>query len=172
MSEFVRDTALVPRGPGRFVATLHPGWWIARGANGGYLAAILARAMAAGAEGLPPRTLTIHYAGAPEAGPVGVDTVALRRGRTLCTLRAEITQGERLVAAAIGAFAAPRPGPNFRHREPPAAPPPEACPVFEGFHAFHRCWEYRWAFGAPPGAAGERALVGGVAECRQLATFL
>ncbi len=161
MSEFQRDTALRAEGPGRFGAELHEHWWISRGANGGYLAAILTRALETVAEGLPPRTVTVHYAAAPEPGPATVETTAIRRGRSLALVRGELRQGDRLIALATGAFAAERPGPSFRRRTPPAAPPPAACPRFEGFHAFHRRWEYRWVFGTPPGTPGEHPVAGG-----------
>ncbi len=161
VSEFVRDTALQAVGPGRFRAQLQPRWWIARGANGGYLAAMLVGALGESAGPLSPRSVTIHYTGAPEPGPAFVEAEVLRRGRTLQTLRGRIEQGDRLIAVALGAFAGPREGPAFQRRQPPEAPPPQECPRFEGFHAFHRRWEYRWVFGSPPGAAGERALAGG-----------
>ena len=46
-NRFDRDTALTPLGEGRFGVRIDRGWWIIRGPNGGYLAAILAKAAAA-----------------------------------------------------------------------------------------------------------------------------
>ncbi len=161
MSEFQRDTALEALNAGRFRARLHRRWWISRGANGGYLAALLTRALEAVAFGLPPRSITFHYAAAPEPGAVEIDTQVVRRGRSLSLLRAEMRQGERLIVTATGACAAEREGPRFRCREAPSAPPPEQCPRFEGFHDFHRRWEYRWVYGTPPGTPGEHPLAGG-----------
>lgn len=161
MSEFRRDTALTPRGPNEFAADLRARWWIARGANGGYLAAILVRALAAGVDSLPLRTITIHYTAAPEPGPVDLRTETLQRGRGLVTRSARMEQGERLIAVAIAGFAPGREGPVFSHSAAPSAPPPEACPPFAGFHSFHERWEYRWAFGGPPGADLDDPVAGG-----------
>lgn len=161
MSEFSRDTSAEHLGGGHFRCELNANWWIARGANGGYLAAIMTRAMGRVAAELPPRSLTLHYTGAPEPGPASIEIEGLRSGRSLKTLRAEMRQDGRLIAAALGAFANAREGPAFLHREPPKAAPADQCPLFEGFHAFHRRWEYRWVFGAPPGSRHERALAGG-----------
>ncbi|MDJ0787244.1 MAG: thioesterase family protein, partial [Myxococcota bacterium] len=46
-TRFDRDTAVSHLGDGRYEARLDRGWWIIRGPNGGYLAAILTRAMQA-----------------------------------------------------------------------------------------------------------------------------
>lgn len=44
-SRFERDTAVSAAGGGSYDATIDPSWWILRGPNGGYLAAIVARAV-------------------------------------------------------------------------------------------------------------------------------
>ena len=40
-SRFDRDTRVTASSDGSFEAAIDPGWWISRGPNGGYLAAIL-----------------------------------------------------------------------------------------------------------------------------------
>ena len=45
MTRFDRDTALSALGDNRFRVRIDPGWWITHGPNGGYVAAILARAV-------------------------------------------------------------------------------------------------------------------------------
>ncbi len=47
MSRFAQDAAVAPVGDGRYTARIDRGWWIQRGPNGGYLAAIVLRAILA-----------------------------------------------------------------------------------------------------------------------------
>jgi hypothetical protein len=53
-TRFERDTAVAALGDGAFEAHLDTGWWIIAGPNGGYLAAIVLRALDAG-QGDPER---------------------------------------------------------------------------------------------------------------------
>jgi len=41
---FDRETAVTRLDPGRYSATMATSWWVVRGPNGGYLAAIILRA--------------------------------------------------------------------------------------------------------------------------------
>jgi hypothetical protein len=43
-NRFDQDTALTPKGEGLYEVEINRGWWIVRGPNGGYVAAILAKA--------------------------------------------------------------------------------------------------------------------------------
>ena len=64
---FDRDTAVRPGASGAFEACVDRGWWVVAGPNGGYVAALLLRALAL-AQGDParaPRSLTIHYVSPP-----------------------------------------------------------------------------------------------------------
>src|SRR5665811_741593 len=94
---FDRDTAVTHEGDGVFAATIAPGWRAGRGPHGGYLAAILLRALTAAVDdpARAPRSLTIHYASAPETGPVEIRTTIERQGRSLSTLSARMEQGGR-----------------------------------------------------------------------------
>jgi hypothetical protein len=44
-SRFERDTAITRRDGRVFTAEVDPGWWVLRGPNGGYVAAIILRAL-------------------------------------------------------------------------------------------------------------------------------
>ena len=58
---FAAATAVQPAAPGEWAGSIAPGWEIAGNANGGYLLAMAARALA-GAAGHPdPVTVTAHY---------------------------------------------------------------------------------------------------------------
>jgi acyl-CoA thioesterase len=109
-----------------FGAEVAPDWRAGRGPHGGYLAAMLLRALVESVADpqRAPRSLTIHYARAPEPGPVQISTVIEREGRSLSTLSARMHQGEELVALVLAAFSVPWGGPEISDvRMPPVEPP-------------------------------------------------
>ncbi|HTY19176.1 MAG TPA: thioesterase family protein [Myxococcota bacterium] len=163
-TRFDLDTAVrrLETEPSVYEGRIDPGWWVVQGPNGGYLAAILLRALAQGVEAArAPRSLTIHYLTRPEAGAVRIETRVEREGRSLSTLSARMLQGERVLALALAAFSRPRPGPRFDQVAMPAVAPPEACESFPGRIPLHDRFQYRWAVGAPPGSGSAEALAGG-----------
>lgn len=139
-SRFATDTAVTPTDvAGRYRAVIDRSWWIIRGPNGGYLAAIVARAVLAEVAGTGQRlrSLTLHYLRVPEAGPVDVDVTVERRGRTLTSMSMRVSQDGRLLIVGIAATAEDRPGPVFSdltlpevdgpvEPTPPISPPPGA----------------------------------------------
>lgn len=91
-SEFDRDTALRSREPGVFDARISPGWGIVGAINGGYLKAILGRALT---ETLPhpdPLTVTAHFLSPTRPGPAVVRTETVRAGKSLSTGSASLWQ--------------------------------------------------------------------------------
>ncbi|MFD4719854.1 thioesterase family protein [Streptomyces sp. NPDC058423] len=94
-SEFDRDTAVTlrdPGVPGVYDAELSAGWTIITAVNGGYLLALLGRALG---EALPhpdPFTVSAHYLSPSEPGPAVIRTEAIRTGRTLSTGQASLFQ--------------------------------------------------------------------------------
>ena len=94
---------------GRFMATVARGWRAGRGPHGGYLAAMLLRALVETVDdpGRTPRSLTIHYTRAPEPGEVEIEVTVERAGRSLTTLSARMLQGGRTTALALAAFSVP-----------------------------------------------------------------
>lgn len=167
-SRFDRDTALAPV-DGGFEARIDPGWWIVRGPNGGYLAAILLRASmaVAGDADRAPVTLTTHYVRPPVEGPALVQAEVVRRGRSVTTVTSRMTQQGHLVAFATTALSTPRAGSlEFHDLRPPAVPPPGECGSFPPHDAVMRIpindrYESRWALGDPPFSGGSRAESGG-----------
>ena len=125
-SRFERDTAVSPAGDGRYEATIDPSWWILRGPNGGYLAAIVARAVVA--EVAEPeqrlRSLTLHYLRAPVEGPCRVDVTVERRGRTLTSGTFRLLQDDVVHIVGVAATAADRSGPEFGDLPVPDVAPP------------------------------------------------
>jgi acyl-CoA thioesterase len=129
--DFDRETAVRPLGDGRYEAKLDRAWWVHRGPNGGYLAAIVLRALTetVGDSERAPRSLTVHYASPPAEGALEVATTIERAGRSLTSCSARLTQDGKLIGLALGAFSHARPGPEFSDLQPPDAPPPEQSDV-------------------------------------------
>jgi len=165
--DFDRETAVRGLGEGRYEAQLDRAWWVHRGPNGGYLAAIVLRALTetvADPE-RAPRSLTVHYAAPPAEGALEIDTTVERAGRSLTTCAARITQDGKLIGLALGAFSYPRGGPEFADLQPTDAPAVDESPVIEPPRddpmmpdiAFR--WENRMVRGGfpsePTGEAGE-----------------
>ena len=65
--DFDADTALEPLPGGRWRAWAPEHWFVARGPNGGFLAAVAARA-AEMASGRPLRSLALHFVAPPAVG--------------------------------------------------------------------------------------------------------
>ena len=125
MTRFDRDTSLTAAGPGRFAGTIDRGWWIERGPNGGYVAALVLRGltMAVDDPARTPRSLTIHYLAPPVEGPAEVETTIERPGRSLTYVSGRLVQDGVVKALAVAAFAVPRESMSFQHLTMPEAPP-------------------------------------------------
>ncbi|MEU6537694.1 thioesterase family protein [Streptomyces sp. NPDC047000] len=91
-SEFDRDTRLTPREPGVYGIDLSAGWTIVNAVNGGYLLAVLGRALADALPHPDPFTVSAHYLTASRPGPAVVRTETVRTGRTLSTGQASLLQ--------------------------------------------------------------------------------
>ena len=146
------------------------GWYAAGGANGGFLAAMVLRAMRdqLADPSRRPVSRTMHYVSRAEEGPVGIDVAVERAGRSLTTLSARLSQGDRLTALAVAAFSRPRDGIDFDQFERPAAPPwDEVEPVDRqsGPPIWQRL-EARPVWGGPPFGTDETATAGGWLQLR------
>lgn len=92
--EFDRDTALVPRGGTTFDAVISAGWSVLGAVNGGYLKALLGRALSRTLSHPHPFTATAHYLSAPTPGPAVLRATVLRTGRTLSTGTVSLHQAD------------------------------------------------------------------------------
>ena len=128
---FTELTAITRTSSDTFALDVEPSSFIVRGPNGGYLAAVLLRAMTArvadlGAEPTRPvRSLTVHYARAPVAGAATITTELVRVGRSLVTCSARLDQSGKPALVAIGAFSPAWSGPDWQHDPPPDVPGPD-----------------------------------------------
>ena len=91
-SEFDRDTAVTRRAPGVYDIDLSAGWTIISAVNGGYLLAVLGRALADALPHTDPFTISAHYLTASQPGPAVIRTDTVRTGRTLSTGQASLFQ--------------------------------------------------------------------------------
>lgn len=124
---FASDTAVTAADDG-YRATIHDGWDIAGNANGGYLMAIGARAMAA-ASRPHPVALSAHFLAPGRPGPVTVRPSVAKQGKRFATVRATLAGAERPLVELLGSFADidEVEGPVRVDATPPELPPPDAC---------------------------------------------
>jgi acyl-CoA thioesterase len=162
------DGAQAP-GEALFLADVATGWRAGRGPHGGYLAAILLRALMATVDDpeRSPRSLTIHYAASPEPGPIEIRTTVERAGRSLTTLSARMEQGGKVTALALAAFSVPWEAPGANELSmpelPPADPERRSTPkLFKGAPEFTRQLVMQPKVGAIPFAgSGAPMRIGG-----------
>jgi acyl-CoA thioesterase len=166
---FDRDTAVERIDDGLFAATIAPGWRAGRGPHGGYLAAMLLRALVHTVEdpSRTPRSLTIHYTRAPEPGPIEIRVTIERQGRSLSTLSARMEQAGKVTALALAAFSVPWEAPGANELPMPDLPEPDAerrstPKLFKGAPEFTRHLVMQPRVGAIPFAgSGAPMKIGG-----------
>ncbi|MFG3657988.1 thioesterase family protein [Streptomyces sp. NPDC047706] len=180
-SEFDRDTAVTRRSEGVYDIDLSAGWTIISAVNGGYLLAVLGRALADALPHPDPFTISAHYLTASQPGPAVVRTDVVRTGRTLSTGQASLLQYddqgrevERIRVLASYGDLGTLPDDVRTTARPPAMPPIEQCfgpedgpaPV-DGSSAITERLMLKldpstlgWALGAPSGKGEMRAWFG------------
>lgn len=166
----------VPNGPNDVVSdqvknynlTISPDWNVVIGPNGGYIAAILLKAMKNSMQGTPTRSATFHFLSASVPGPAQLRTEILKRGRSISTCCALLTQGKRTIASATATFAEQRLAIDFCDLQMPDVLPPDQIPVDSRMNAesphfvpFRDHYDQRLAVGAIPPENNGSGLVGG-----------
>ncbi|MFJ8362914.1 thioesterase family protein [Streptomyces sp. NPDC093984] len=180
-SEFDRDTAVTRREPGVYDIDLSAGWTIINAVNGGYLLAVLGRALADALPHPDPFTVSAHYLTASQPGPAVVRTDVVRTGRTLSTGQASLFQYdeegrevERIRVVASYGDLDSLPDDVRTSARPPAMPPLDQCfgpqdapaPVPGSSAITDRLMleldpaTLGWALGAPSGQGEMRAWFG------------
>src|SRR5262245_48115836 len=103
VNRFDTDTGLDRMNSGHYRGRIDRGWWIIAGPNGGYVAAILLRALMleVNDDARSPRSLTIHYLRPPVEGPIDVHVTIERTGRSMTTASARMVQGGKLSCIAL-----------------------------------------------------------------------
>ncbi len=167
MTRFSDDTAIEPRGNGAYGARVDRGWWIERGPNGGYLAAIVLRAIVAEVDDPDrrPRSITLHFLRPPVEGPCEVVVRVERAGRGLTTLSARLHQDGRDCILALAALGGSRPSPTIDEQSPPSVPPADelTAPLVDPRITIpiRDRYEQRPVIGARPFEPADEALTGG-----------
>lgn len=165
-TRFDRDTEPHPLGGGAYAVDVSRAWWVVRGPNGGYVAALLVRALehAVGDAERPLRSLTVHYLRPPGEGTARIETAIERSGRNVTSTSARLFQGGKLLAIALAAFARAGTSAELHHALPPEVAPPEACAARpDSPIPIHQQFEQRYAIGPPPmvGPRTREARTGG-----------
>ncbi|MFF5894547.1 thioesterase family protein [Streptomyces argenteolus] len=180
-SEFDRDTAVTLREEGVYDAELSAGWTIIHAVNGGYLLAMLGRALGQALPHPDPFSVSAHYLTASVPGPAVIRTQVVRTGRTLSTGEASLFQfaedGTEIERIRVLATYGDLDGLSEEIRtsaQPPAMPPLEQClgsgdgtaPI-PGSSAITERLDVRidpatigWAVGAPSGKGEMRGWFG------------
>lgn len=127
--QFASATAVVRHDETSWRATIEPGWDIASNANGGYLIAIAARAMAEATGRPDPVTVTAHFLSPGKPGPIDIDVEVIKEGRRLANASAVIRANGKALVSVLGSFG------DLTEVEddllvdgsPPDLPPPDEC---------------------------------------------
>lgn len=166
MSRFAQDTAVESLGGGRYGARIDRGWWIERGPNGGYLAAIVLRAVLAELNDPErrPRSFTLHYLRPPVEGPCEVEVVVERAGRGMTTVSARLQQDGADCIVGLVALGVDRAAPALDDQPAPDVARPDEVPLPPDREAqvpIHARYVVRPVLGGEPFSASDEALTGG-----------
>ena len=163
---FAAATAVEPLGDGAWRSVIDTSWSAPNGPNGGYLAAIVLRALVAELDDAarPARSITCHYLRPPAAGDVRVEVREERAGRSVTALSARLLQDDRLCVVALAAFAVDREGAADYAATAPDVPPADevdvAVPPEQAPPMVHK-FEVRPAIGPRPFSGADEAVTGG-----------
>lgn len=101
---FDDDTAIEPVGEGEWRAEVPDRWNVGPTPNGGFLLALLVRAAGHASAQPHPLTVTAHFLGRTDNGPVTVRAHALKQGRSLSTVEMALVQDGRERVHALATF--------------------------------------------------------------------
>ncbi len=131
-SEFDEATAVREVGPGRYEGTVVEGWDVRGNPHGGFLLALVTRAMAAAVDQSDPLSVSATYLAPPDFGPAQVEVEVLRAGKRQSTISGRLVQDGTARVHAVATFGTLSAEPPQRLTPDLAAPqplpPPEACP--------------------------------------------
>lgn len=166
------ETAVEALAAHRWRARTSHAFWGGGGPHGGHLGATLLRAIEAeaGDAGLAPRSFTVHFTTRAEEGELEIATATERRGSSVATVSARMTQAGRLVALGLAALGRSRQGPAFVEEVLPEFPAPEESRgpserAGSSTPMAMRNYEFRFALGVP--FSGGPARAGGWVRPRE-----
>lgn len=162
-SDFDRTTALQPTGqPGEFAVDLDAGWSSLVGVHGGYLCALAVRGAEALAADRSVRTLTTSFLRSGDVGPATLTVREVRRGRSMSTVTADLSQHDRLLLTSRLTLLQPREGVEWSTPLHLGLPPRDECVRMEGGRVSHfERVDGLLDPGSLPFSSGDRAMVRG-----------
>jgi hypothetical protein len=174
ISEFDADTRLDAIEPGVFTTVISDRWSVGAGANGGYVAGLLARSLLRAGSGDDPadrsghvtrhlRSVTVHLLAPAMPGPALVRTEVLRAGRSATVIDATLSRDANPIAVARGVIAADRDGPRRNTRTAPTFPDPATMrdPGWPDPLMVRSRYDTRYAVGGFPPERGDVAEISG-----------
>lgn len=180
-SEFDRDTQVRLREPGVYDVRLPEGWGVGAGLNGGYLLALLGRALGEAMERPDPFSITAHYLRGTNPGPAVIRTDVDIARRSMVTGSASLvqqredgTESERIRVLGTYGDLGGLTDDVRTTAKPPAIPPYEQClgaaqgpngsdglpPIIHRLDMRLDPETVGWAVGAPSGRGEMRAWLG------------
>ncbi|HTN99283.1 MAG TPA: thioesterase family protein [Microthrixaceae bacterium] len=178
-TRFAAETAVARTGEGRYRAVVDKSWWIVAGPNGGYVAAIVLRAIVAEVADATrrPRSMTLQYLRPPRVGAVEVEVVVERSGRSVTNVTAKLAQDGRTLVVALASLGVDRQAPTSFNEDPglptmsDGSPVPRVSEIPEApidpsrDIPMRQHYDLRWVLGERPfseeRSADARALSGG-----------
>jgi acyl-CoA thioesterase len=129
MSALDDDSALEPIGPHRFRTQITDRWSIGTAPNGGYLAVIATKSIAASLPHPHPFSVTTHFLSTAKPGPAEVAVEVVRTGRGHSTGQASLLQDGKEILRTLAVFGdlATVGGPTHVTVASHELPPPEEC---------------------------------------------
>ncbi|MCV6613735.1 MAG: thioesterase family protein [Cellvibrionaceae bacterium] len=133
MSLFEQDTQLEELADGHYRAQVSGNWSIMHAPNGGYLMALLGKAMGLYASQPAPTQITVNYSGkTEEAKPLDIYVRRFGQSRQFDRLEATAKQGDKTVLKAMGTFMAGYEGHSYSEERLSQLSPIEACSARAG----------------------------------------
>ncbi|MFP3948364.1 MAG: thioesterase family protein [Longimicrobiales bacterium] len=118
MADLNEDTRLEAAGPGRYIADISSAWKV-WGPNGGYLSALLLRAVGRETDKALPVSFACQYLRVAEFGRAIVEVETLKEGSRSSAYQARLIQDDRVQVQAQVWTGDPRPGPAHQLTSPP-----------------------------------------------------
>ena len=124
MSQFLSDTAVSPRGESQWRAEVHRGWRIGSVANGGYVLALVGRALSEALNQPDPLSINAFYLAPVALGEVEVAVESLAETRSTHFASADLRQEGQLKLRATAAYTDLDllKGPDWTNVMPPEVP--------------------------------------------------
>ena len=163
---FDRGVRLTPGAAG-LEGSFDKDWWVDRGPNGGFLAAVILHAAQHAVDDTTRHvcSLAVQYIDRPTEGRFSVAPRVERIGRSMTAVTVRLHQDERLLATAQVTFATERSGLEFSEDPMPDVTPPEDIPELkvpgDVVPPFSLNFDYRWAIGSFPFSGAAESLTGG-----------